>query len=342
MAKKRVSIKDIAEIIGVTPPTVSRALRGQGRMSDKTRTRIMAVAEEVGYTPSLMARGLVMQRSFCIGLIVPTFADPYHSEVAQGLEEEARRYGYSLFLASTDVDPEREREVARGFHGRAVDGIVVSASRIGNGYSQLIEETGIPVVIVTSMAESDQIPTIVHDDYQGMRRLMQHLIKNGHRRIAYMGNSRGGLPSIERERAWRDSMIASGLSPELVVHAPNGRIEGGVLAAEELLEMAERLWQQPPHAVACYNDTMAIGLMAVLRQNGLRIPEDVAVTGFDDLDLAAVIDPPLTTIHQPRAEMGARAMQLLLLLMGIERPDAQPDFPSEIRMVGDLIMRRSA
>ncbi len=338
MIKKRVSIKDIARLAGVSSPTVSRALHGRGRISDLTRTRIIEIANQVGYTPSLVARGLVTQRSYCVGLIVPTFADPFHSQVAQGVEEAARRHHYSIFLASTDVDPVREVEIARTFHGRQVDGIIVSASRVGNRYADWLDETGMPMVLINPHIISDQVHSIYHDDYKGGCHLMQHLLARGYRRIAYIGNERGARPSVERQRAWFESMQAAGLQPEVTVNGPNGRFNGGIMAAEQLLAKADTCWHAPPDAIFCYNDTMAISAMAVLRAHGLQTPADVAVTGFDDIDVAEFLDPPLTTLRQPRQQMGAQALQILLALI-----EQTPNVcvPQATAMNGELIVRGS-
>lgn len=341
MAKKRVSIKDIAELAGVSHPTVSRALRGCGRMSEETRDRIVTIAKEIGYSPSLMARGLVTRRSYCVGLVVPTFADPFHSQVAQGIEEEARRHNYSLFLASTEIDAQRELEVTRSFHGRQVDGIIVSSTSVGNDYASVIEETGIPMTFINSLAHSDHLHTVDHDDYQGGCLLMQHLIGRGYQRIAFLGNVHGGKPGSERMRAWRDAMQAVRLEPELAINGPNGRIDGGVDGVNLLLEEAGTRWGVPPDAIFCYNDTMAVGAMSVLRRKKLSIPHDVAVTGFDDLELASVSEPPLTTIHQPRRHLGAQAMTILLALMDADRDQAAQNVPQHTFMPGQLIIRES-
>jgi DNA-binding LacI/PurR family transcriptional regulator len=337
-AKKRISIKDLARQAGVSAPTVSRALRGHGRVSPTTRRRILQLAQELGYTPSLLARGLVTQRSFCVGLVVTTFADPFHSEVAQGVEEEARQHHYSLFLASTGVNPEREIEVVQTFQGRQVDGIIVSSSRVGNRYAGLLQESGIPLVLVNAHVAGDNIYSIAHDDYAGGARLLRHLIDQGHRRIAYVGNERGVQTNTERRRAWLETLPAAGLEPVVAAYGPNGRLQGGAVAGERILNAATTAWGAPPDAIYCYNDTMAIGVMSVLRSHGLRIPQDVAITGFDDIDVASFLEPPLTTIRQPRRQMGAQAMKVLLALINGEM---DPALPQQTVMQGELIVRAS-
>lgn len=336
--QKRVSIKDLARHAGVSAPTVSRALRGRGRVSEATRRRILHLAHEMGYTPSLVARGLVTQRSYCVGLVVTMFSDPFHSEVAQGVEEEARRHGYSIFLASTSVDPQREIEVVRTFQGRQVDGVIVSSSRVGNRYADLLQETGIPLVLVNTHVDGENIYSIRHDDYAGGCALMRHLLDRGYRRIAYVGNERGARTNLERRRAWEDLLVAAGLTPEVTANGPNGRLQGGFAAGEAVLSQAFARWGASPDAIYAYNDTMAIGVMSVLRRQGLRIPGDVALTGFDDIDVAAFLEPPLTTLRQPRHRMGVQAMQLLLALANHE---LSPDQPQQYVMEGELIVRGS-
>ncbi len=336
--RKRVSIKDIAEAAGVSHPTVSRALRGQGRMSDETRTRIVEIAQELGYTPSLVARGLVTQQSFTIGLVVTNFADPFYSGLAQGLEAEARKHKYSLFLASTENDPEQEMEVARSFHGRQVDGIVVASSRMGNRYAELLEETGIPIVMVNTHAESSKLHAVYHDDYGGARMVAEYLLTQGHKRIAFLGNQRAGRAQTERHRGWHDAMAGAGRTIEVLAFGATGRFSGGIDGAEAVLAQGATRWNAPPDAVCCYNDTMAIGLMWALRQRGFRIPEEIAITGFDDIDVATYLYPGLTTLRQPRFQLGAEAMRILLRV--IKEQNSGP--PLSITLAGELVIRESA
>ncbi len=338
MSRKRFSIKDIAQLADVSAPTVSRALRGEGRMSEETRARIVQIAQEQGYTPSLVARGLVLQRSFCIGLVVPQFADPFHSEVAQGVEDEAKRHGYSLFVSSMAVDPQREIEVVNTFHGRQVDGIIATSSQVGNGYVRLLGEANTPIVLLNSHVESDQLNSIYHDDYAGGCLLINHLLAGGHRRIAHIGNERGEQTTITRRRAWLDTLTAAGLPAELSILGPEGRFQSGVVAATTLLAEAQRRWGAPPDAIYCYNDAMAIGVLSVLRKAGLRVPQDVSVTGFDDIEMAAYTEPPLTTLRQPRYAMGVAALQMLLQLIAQEVDSATPQVSA---MLGELIVRGS-
>ena len=338
MKKKRVSIKDIAELAGVSHPTVSRALRGQGRMSEETRARILSIAQELDYTPSLVARGLVTQRSFSIGLVVTNFADPFHTDIAQGIEEEAIRNAYSLFLASTAEDPEREIEVVKSFQGRQVDGIIVSSSSVGNRYADLLQETGIPIVLVNAQARGDNLHTVIHDDYGGMTLLVEHTLSRGYRRIAYLGRGREGLAETYRQQAWSNTLSSHDVPPHIVAYGPDNGFECGYTGAQRIVRYAHENDMLLPDAICCYNDTMAIGALSFLHEQGFHVPTDIAVTGFDDIAMAPYTQPPLTTLRQPRHSMGIQAMKVMLDLIN---GNTNHQAPTETIVLGELVVRRS-
>ncbi len=335
--KRRVSIKDIAEAAGVSAPTVSRALQNRGRVSERTRQQILAIAKEMGYTPSLVARGLVTQHSRSVGLVVTSFADPFHSEVTQGVEEEATRHNYSIFLGGTAEDPDQELKIVRTLLGHQVDGIIVSSSRVGNRYAELLQASGVPLILINTHVEGENIHSVYHDDYAGSRLICEHLIQRGYQRIAYMGNHMGGCTNVARRQGWLDTVDRA---PEVTAlpcyDAPVGGLEGGVRAAQQLLR-----WRASRHglpdAAAFYNDIMAIGAIAVLTEHGVRIPREIAIAGFDDIDVAAYTIPPLTTLQQPRRQMGREAMRRLLTLIQQEVVAG----PQSTKMLGQLIIRKS-
>lgn len=336
--RRRVSIKDIAEVAGVSAPTVSRALQQRGRMSETTRAHIIAVAEELGYTPSLVARGLVTQRSFAVGLVITSFIDPFHSEIAQSIEEEAARNGYHIFLAGASDDPDQELRVVHSLLGRQVDGIIISSSRVGNRYAELLQGSGIPLVLINTQVEGEHIHSIYHDDYAGSQLVIEHLLERGYRRILYVGNRQGERTNQARQQAWLDTLQAAGIVQSFPpCDSATGNIQGGVAAATDLLTWRQAAWGLPD-ALAFYNDSMAIGAISVLSEQGLQIPGDIAVAGFDDIDVAAYTIPALTTVHQPRRAMGIRAIQTLLALIRQEMPANAPQIT---KMLGELIVRKS-
>ena len=332
--RSHVSIKDIAQAAGVSHSTVSRALKGTGRMAPATRERIRRIAQELGYTPSLVARSLVTQRTHTLGLVVTTIADPFHTEVVRGVEERAREAGYSLLLAMSNEDPQQEMQAVRSFQERRVDGVIVAASRVGARYGGLLCELGVPIVLINNHVEGANIHSVAHDDYNGARQVMAHLLALGYRRIAYLGNAHGGNAQARRQGGWRDALLEAGLpAPRtLCAEGPDGRVESGQIALERLLTQAAR-W---PEAIFCYNDMMAIGVMHALKARGLRIPDDIALVGFDDIDLARYLDPALTTLAQPRYEMGRQAVEVLLALLdGSTKPRRR------ITLQGHLVVRAS-
>lgn len=337
MPKSNISIKKIAELAGVSYPTVSRALRSEGRISEETRKRIVTIAREHGYTPNLTARGLVSKRSGALGLVVTRFSDPFHSDVAQKVEIEANRRGYSLFIASNETqDTDRELEIVRSFQGRNVEGIIVSSGREGPRYMQLFRETNIPIVTVNSHAADNSGHSVCHDDYGGGCAIVQHLIKRGYQNIVYLGNASAGKAQTDRQQAWRDTLKQHLLVPSIQIDSPEGRVQDGAAATEQLLSQHNQKLRHQRSAIWCFNDAMAFGALAVLHRHGFVIPTDIGVAGFDDIEAAAFAIPALTTWHQPRQEMGAAAVQMLFNL--IENPDAPP---ANAIMPGWLVVRHS-
>lgn len=292
--------------------------------------------------PNLVARGLVMQRTHSIGLVVTNIGDPFHSEIIRGVESVAQANEYSLFLGSTTADPAQEMRVVHSFRGRGVDGIIIASSEVGAGYADLHDEgvhLDVPIVLISSHAEGYPLHSVTHDDYAGAGQIMAHLLTQGYRRIAYLGHRYGGRVDAERRRAWQDALQSAGLVPTATVNAAETTLDQGVSSVDPLLRRCEEVWHAPPDAIFCYNDLLAIGLINGLRTRGRRAPEEIAVAGFDGLDVAAFTEPPLTTLSQPRYEMGQRAARILLDLLKDENPSSQP--PQEISLHGELLVRRS-
>jgi DNA-binding LacI/PurR family transcriptional regulator len=328
---KSVSIKDIARAAGVSHPTVSRALRDSPLVSRKTAEHIRQIATGMGYYPNAVARGLVTKRTRTIGVVVTTIADPFIGEIVIGIEEMANDNGYSVFLANSQADPVREIRVVRSFQQRRVDGILVAASRVGALYVPLLEQLKVPIVLINNQHPDEFVHSVVIDNVTASFEAVQHLTRQGHRRIGYIGDQFGFQSDTERLGGYRQALAAAGLPfvPELMVHG-DGKPEGALRAMEKLLALSD-----PPTAVFCYNDMSAVGALRAARAHKLRVPEDVSLVGFDDLFIASYLDPPLTTVRQPKERMGRKAMELLLELFS--------DTPHEtkIKMGGELIVRES-
>jgi DNA-binding LacI/PurR family transcriptional regulator len=311
-----VSIKDIARAAQVSHSTVSRALRGSPLVNPETRELIQRIAAEKGYTPSAVARSLVNRRTNTIGVVVTSIADPFVGEVVSGIESCMLERDYSVFLATCHGEPEREMRAVRGFQERRVDGILVTASRVGALYRQMLEQTRAPIVLINNQNAGEFAWHVSIDNPAGAQLMTGRLIELGHRRIAYMGDRFGLHSDEERFAGYRDCLQAAGIpfAPELIAYG-DGSAESGVPAMLQLLDLAE-----PPTAVFCYNDMQAFGAMRAARSRGLRIPADISIGGFDDLFLSTYCDPPLTTIRQPKQEMGREAATILMDLIAGGNP----------------------
>jgi DNA-binding LacI/PurR family transcriptional regulator len=328
---RHISIKDVARAAKVSHPTVSRALRYSPLVNQDTAERIRQIASRMGYWPNAVARGLVTKRTGTIGVVVTTIADPFIGEVVSGVEEIANDHGYSVFLANSNADPAREIKVVQSFQERRVDGILVAASRVGALYVPLLSQLKVPIVLINNQHPDEFVHSVLIDNVTASVKAVQHLIQLGHRRIAYMGDQFGFHSDTERFAGYRQALALADIPflPELVVHG-DGKPEGGGLAMVKLLALPEL-----PTAVFCYNDMSAIGALSRIRAHGLRVPDNISLVGFDDLFIASYIDPPLTTVRQPKQPMGRMAMEIMLKLL------SEGHHETIIRMQGELVVRGS-
>jgi DNA-binding LacI/PurR family transcriptional regulator len=328
---RQLSIKDIARIARVSHPTVSRALQNSPLVNAQTAEKIRRIAAESGYRASAVARGLVTRRTRTIGLVVTTVADPFASEVVCGIEQTANDHGYSVFLADSNADPERERKVVQAFAERRVDGILVTSSRVGALYLPMLAEMNVPIVLVNDQYPGAFVHSVMIANFEGMHAAAEHLIGLGHRRIAYLGDQFGYQSDAERLAGYRAALKKAGIAaPAELVANGDGKPEAAMAAMEKLLALAA-----PPTAVCCYNDMSALGAMRQIRARGLRVPEDISVAGFDDLFFASYTQPPLTTVRQPMRRMGQMAMESLFRLMSGEESVPQ------IKVEAELVVRES-
>jgi DNA-binding LacI/PurR family transcriptional regulator len=333
-----VTIKDIAKQAEVSHSTVSRALRGSPLISDSTVERIRQVAQELDYHPSAAARSLKTNRSQVLGVVLSSVDDPFFSEILQGIEDVAQSHGYSLFTAASQRDSERVRAIVQAMHEHRVDGLVICSTSFGAHESRQFLEYGIPLVVVNNQAAEDYRYSIYHDDVDGSRQITRYLIELGHQKIAYLGNSLSGRTTLDRSSGFQQEMNAAGLAvpPEYIYQVPGGGPEDGFAALSHFLDLPNR-----PTALICYNDMMAIGFLKGLQQAGIRVPEEMSITGFDNIVFSAYTNPPLTTFDQPKHFIGAEAARLLLDLL--ESPSEESAFgqPKVRTLKGKLLVRKS-
>jgi len=333
-----VTIKDIAKAAGISHATVSRALHNHPAISKETVERVQQLAREMGYIPSQAARSLKTRHSHALGVIVSNIDDPFWGEVLYSIDEVCRAANYSLFIMTTHRDKEREKEVVQTLVQRGVDGVILCAPQFSEKQSQLIKSYGLPMVIVNNEGSVDSPYLVFNDDINGIRLAARHLIELGHRRIAFLGNAVGGRTTAEREKGFRQELRDRGVAvlEEYIRLTESETLAAGFNGARELLAIDPR-----PTAIVCYNDVLAIGVYSAVTQAGLRIPDDISITGFDDISVAAYLVPPLTTIRQHKAELGSVAANMMLEVLARKEEGIEDLEPRRVNLPNELLVRAS-
>jgi LacI family transcriptional regulator len=320
------TVRDVAERAGVSISTVSRALSTPARVSAATRDRVEAAARDLDYRPNLAARGLRAGRTSIVGLLVPDFDNPFFAAVTKGVQHRARQGGYSVFVGDSDEDATQELDLVRGL-ARQVDGLVLASPRAPDA-DLLAALDGTPAVLVNR--ELAGLPSVTVDNADGVRQIIEHLYALGHRQVAYADGPGGSWSGrVRRTGAVRAALDRDDLSVvRLGTFTPT--YAGGFAAADLALASGAT-------AVVAYNDLMALGVVERLRERGVSVPDDLSVTGFDDLLVATLVAPTLTTVRVPLRDLGRRAVDLLLehLAPADETPRARVVLPV------DLMVRRS-
>lgn len=336
MSYRRVSIKDIARAAGVSHSTVSRALNGDPLISEDTRVRIKALASEMGYIPNAVARSLKAQRSGTVGLVLTSLTDPFFAEVMAGIDAVAGKAGLCMLVSASHNDPEREMAVIETFHRRRVEGIIVAASRLTDRYRDRLAQIHVPIVLINQHAERSDTSfhVVAFEERLGARVAVEHLLALGHRRIGYLGLGNRERSNRERLAGYHDAMRAVGgaVSPAwTLVAEASTQTQSDVEVGREKLA---GLLSAGVTALLCYNDRVAIGVLRACRAQGIAVPRDLSIVGFDDLASASWVTPALTTVRQPRWEMGRLAMEMMLALLEGKQPD-------DCRIMPTLVVRES-
>jgi LacI family transcriptional regulator len=314
------TITDVARKANVSTATVSRVLSGGGGARDATRDRVLTAARELGYRPSGVARSLRQRATRTLGLIVTDIENPFFPELVRTVEDAARERGYAMLLCNASDDPEREAGYLELLVDRWVDGVVIAASSLGVRHREWLLAADLPIVLVNSVDRQIDLPTIASDSVMGGRIATEHLLELGHRRFGIITAGPRNLDAPDRVTGARSALRAAGIptaSEHVVIE--EATVEGGQRAAAAILAKDPSVT-----AIVAYNDLTAIGAMRAIRAREMRVPQDVSVIGFDDVHLAAYVDPPLTTIAQSTAEMGRWAVDELTRRLGRPVPDSEP------------------
>lgn len=327
------TIRDVADRAGVSTATVSRVLAGLYGGRPQTRARVVEAARALDYHPSGIARSLKLQTTGTIGLIVTDIANPFYPELVRAIEDSARRHGLAILLCNSAEDPDRELGYLQLLRERRVDGIIVASGGLSERQRRWLARPPLPVVLVNSALEDADVPAILTDNVAATRVAVEHLVELGHRRIAQLAGPDTSTASLDRATGFREGLAGAGIDPGLGMSAAgDGHVAGGFRATTALLEADPGLT-----AIVCYNDLSAIGALQALRTRGLGVPLDVSVVGFDDIDIAAYLDPPLTTIAQAIPTMADWAVDRLTDALS----GGSTGFAQTVRVPGELRARGS-
>lgn len=302
------TIKDIANEAGVSVTTVSRVINNKPDVSDDTRNRVKEVINRLGYNPNKIARGLVLQKTYTIGLIIPDISNPFFPEVVKGVEDRSRERNYSVIFCNTDNKKEEERKAIELLKSKQVDGIILSLSLGNKEILDKLEDEEFPVVQIDRKISSSLFPAVIIDNVLSAYQATQYLIKRGHRDIAHITGDLDTITGRNRLKGFNKACNEMGykIREEWIVRGDYS-MESGYRAMMVLLNQP-----QSPTAVFAANDLMALGAYEAVYEKGLEIPGDVSIIGHDDIDIAGIIRPGLTTMSQPKYEMGQRAADVLI------------------------------
>lgn len=308
MSKKRVTISDVADLAGVSYQTVSRVINNNPNVSSETRLRVQKIIDDTGYKPSHIARSLVRAWTATIGLVVPDISNPFFSAVAWGADQVASENGYSILLCNTGEDAAREMDVLSLLQERYVDGVIICGSRQDDAQLREALAPFSAAVLVNRRLAGAEIPAVLVDDALGGAMITQHLLQLGHRAIGFVAGPAASYSGQQRLIGYHAALREAGIAARPSwVRQCLPTTQAGEEAAQWLLTSFPEL-----SALFCYNDLVALGALRACAVAGQQVPKDVAVTGFDDIMLAGVISPSLTTCRVPQAEIGSRAVAMLL------------------------------
>ena len=329
---RSVSIRDIARAAGVSHTTVSRALRDSSLISADVRGHVQQLAREMGYTPNAVAQSLKSQQTNTVGLVVTSISDPFVGRVVRGIDDVAQQAHISVFLAGSYNDPDREMAVIETFHKRRVDGILVASSLISARYASRLAHIHVPTVLINPQADmpGENLHTVAVDDTLGAVQAVEHLIGLGHRAIGYLGAANRPRSNRLRLEGYRQALQAAGIEPqEAWVRMGPAEHQHQTEDVADGKALLPDLLRAGVSAVFCINDMVAIGALLACRELGLAVPDQFSITGFDDIETAQYVTPPLTTVHQPKLRLGQTAMEMMLDLWS-GRPVEDQVLPTEL------------
>lgn len=329
-----VTLRAVAERLGVSTATVSRALNGKAGVSQETRQRVLEVANELRFTPNPAAQSLATSKTYAVAFVIRrrlVWSDnPFYDRIMMGVEQELEKQGYHLVAITIDEKQSYDSWLPPGLDKRRLDGVIIAGCELSNRVMTTLISLGLPTVLVGNTLLHSAVDAVTSDNKEGGYTATKHLIEHGHRHIAFLCGPQEWSPVRERLQGYGEAMQEYGLSPA-IIYRPNLEIETGGDALREALSQNPKI-----SAVFAVSDPFAIGAMRAAREMGRKIPDDLAIIGFDNIPWAENTEPPLTTAYIHKAKMGRLAARRMLELLN-EGP--QPTI--SIRVGNELVIRRS-
>ncbi|MBU3190368.1 LacI family transcriptional regulator [Clostridium bowmanii] len=327
-----VTMKDIAEMAGVSKATVSMVMnKKDASISENTREKILRIAKEMSYIPNSIARSLSTKKSGSIGIILPDITNPFFSEMARAIEDEAERLEYNIIICNTDNDKDKEEKYIELLISKLIDGVIFMSGGKSNASITILKNNNVPFVLVDRYIEGYK------DDYgvfclnkQGVKNGIKYLYEKGNRKIVFVKGRENLEISKQRVEGYIEAMKDYEIYDEKYIYEGDFNVDGGIMATEKIIHSFKNL-----DAIFYSNDMMALGGMKILLRNGYKIPEDISVVGFDNIHISEVIEPELTTISQPIYIMGKKACSILInLIKGELPPEKQLYFETKLIIRG--------
>lgn len=326
------TIKDIAKVTKLSPSTISRALNNHPRISQRTKEEVLKISKQMGYIPNLFARGLVKKKTYLIGLLVYDFCNPFYAELTRSIQETSKEFGYWIIQASTDDDPEKADLLINSMIKLGVEGIIFASCKLHDPSVERLIDDRFPVILLNRRLKKDKGDYIVLDNLYGAYLIVNHLIHLGYRRIGMIGGPRNVSTSVDRYRGYIKALKEKGLEVD------ENLIRHGYFSQESGYKFAKMMMNlfRPPEAIFCGDDYIALGSMKALGEMGMRVPEDVALVGFDDSEISSHPLIQLTTVSQNVKEMGRLGAKTI-----VERIEGKLKSPQKVLLQPHLIIRNS-
>jgi len=303
------TIKDIAAEVGLSVTAVSKALNNKGGISEETVRRIKEAAKKLNYKPNSVAKSLKLNNTKTIGVIVSDSSHSVFAKVIRGIGDTAAKEGYDIILCNTDADPEKEKKAINVLINKRIDGIIIAASTLTKEEdARLIEEIGIPYIYLIRRSEWEEADYVINDNVLGAYLMVNYLLRNSKNKIHFLNLTESTTSALDRLTGYKKALKENGIEfdPSYVTHI-KPEIEDGYAAMRQILEKNGDV-----KTVFCGCDVIAIGAMEAIIEKGLKIPQDVRVAGYDDIDFAAYLRIPLTTVRQPKYLIGSKGTEVLI------------------------------